>query len=278
MKRFAIFIFLVLGLAFGLNAYSVSPNISVEGKDYSYVWFKFGSLLAIGGVFSANFKKFLKGSTLFKKSEEEYSEDNAPIQKGEGVDNLDEKLNELKSAIDDGSVTMDEESIRGWCSTNGVSDEDCDYIVSTLLDTGDEMAKSDSPAVPDEPEMDHDEPDGDEFEKSFLKYLNKLENKIVSHDKQLSEFKKSELKTLDSLKAKDKEISFLKSELAKYANSPVNPKTPAKEGSQTNLSMARPEIIGKIKKGMTVGLCSLDDLMAFESKGKLPENFSLIKD
>lgn len=288
MRKVYVFMYLFVGAFFGgLTAYPVvKPEFSLEGFDYSNVFYALGSLGLVGGVFTDNFKNFMKSSSLFKKSETEdaYSDDNPPMAKstGSGGD-LDSKLEELRTAIDEGSVTVDEESIRGWCSTNGVSDEDTDYIVSVLVNDEpiEDVSKGDMDMEDDDELFNESEPepDGDEFEKSFLKYMNRLESVIVSHGKQINEFKKSQIKTNKSLESKDKEIQFLKSELNKYINSPMEKKNPVKEstnyGDATN---SRPQIIAKIKKGMSAGLCSVDDLLSFESRGKLPENFGLIKE
>lgn len=249
-------------------------------------------MLAVGGVFSSNFKSFFKGSNarLFKKGDdvtEDYEEDNDAIMKGEGMDDggddLENKLEELKNAIEDGSVELTEESIRDWASSNGISDEDTNFIVSTLVGGGEapdaDLEKSEGY---EEDDGEHMEPDGDEeeFQKSMISYFRNLEKKISLHSLELKNFKKSTLRLRNENEKKDKEIKFLKSEISKLANSPVGQKAPVKEslGMDTSGLDPRKAVIQKIKKGMSQNICTLDDLMTFEATGKKPGNFDLIKE
>lgn len=288
---FLLFLFFCLAAVFSLDAYPFVAGVSRETSPTEIVLSVFGTLgILFGTAFSENFKNFIKSSVFLKgdapaadkpgmqKAEgQPYSDKNPPIQKAEGPEGsggLDAVLDKLKKAITDGTVEMTEDAIRGWCSANGVSDEDCQAIVSALIEEpAQDVQKSDALE-----EGTHEEPDGDEFEKSLMKVMTGMNNKILALEKTVTGFQKS---TKDSIAAKDKEIQFLKSELKKYSNQPVNPKAPVKDitgsgyGSASS-QMSRPEVIGQIKKGIGLKLCGLDDLLAYESKGKLPENFSQI--
>jgi len=280
------FILGLFGLVFGLGAVSVSVP-QLESNELSKFFYEFGGLFLLGGMFSSNFSNFVKSSTsrLFKKSEgegDEYAEDQPPIQKSEGAGgDLESKLDELKMAIESGTVEMTEESIRGWASTNGLTDEDTNFIVDTLIGGGDEMPTEDMEKSGDGDELPFDNEGGEgaeDFEKSMIKYFQGIESKIISQDKKFNNFQKSYNLAMGKIKEKDKEIAFLKSEIGKLSNSPVGLKTPVKESGTTVNSNTRGTVIAKIKKGISLNVCSIDDLMSFEATGKLPENFGLIKE
>lgn len=288
--RYLLFLFFCMAAVFSLDAYPFVSGISKETSVSEIVLSVAGTFgILIGVAFSENFKKFIKSSAFMKGDAPApaapYSEKNPPMKQeemkkgedpaGDDDNGLDAVLDGLKKAITDGNVDMSEESIRGWCGENGVKDEDCDYIVSMLLEPAENVQKAEGQPEKSDAliEGTHDEPDGDEFEKSLMKVFRNMESRIVSTEKKMSSFQKS---TRDSIAAKDKEIQFLKSELAKYSKEPVNQKTPAKDFSSSgagSMQKSRPEIISQIKKGMTLNICGLDDLLAFESKGKLPERF-----
>jgi hypothetical protein len=234
----------------------------------------------------------VKSSTarLFKKGEgdepvdgEPYDDSQPAIEKSSGGGDLESKLDELKMAIEDGSVQMTDESIRSWGSSNGLSEEDIEFIVNTLIGDGGEMPVEDIEKSEGEDELPFEKGDemqggGAEFEKSLIKYFQGIESKIISQDKKFNDFQKSYNLAMNKIKEKDKEINFLKSEMGKLSNSPVGLKTPAKEASVSTDTNSRGTIIAKIKKGINSNLCSIDDLMSFEATGRIPENFGLIKE
>jgi len=211
-----------------------------------------------------------------KKPEERTNETPAePAQ----ADIDDAVLDELMAKLEGGEVQATEESIKAFCKSKNLTDEQCSQIwdvVSSALAGVENKKEPETPSGPAE-EAEMRKGNGKqlseemiEFKKSFAAYKLDVETQneavaaLIVENKKMSE-------TITGI---GKTIEFMKSQLDKFGSQPVDVKVPATKADDipvSQFSKSRNEIVSILGQGVRNRELNLSDVTTYESKGVLTE-------
>ncbi|MBE7411405.1 MAG: hypothetical protein HS129_04960 [Leptospiraceae bacterium] len=229
--------------------------------------------------------------TNFFKSENSKTEDKVdktspvvpPSDEKPQTDIDDTVLDELMQKLESNEVQVTEESIKAFCASKNLTDEQCaqiwDVVSSALAKVEDETQPAPTPETEDNPTEDMKKSKGEhemlEEMTKFMKSVTAYKEDVASQNEAVAALIIENKKLGESVTSLKGEIDFLKSQVTKLSGQPVDVKTPAKTPDDipiTPFQKSRSEIVSILGQGVRARELNLTDVTRYESSGVLSEN------